>query len=36
MEEMPMLFPIAPKEYWKQMRTMIEEVVEAKMNQAPT
>lgn len=36
MEEMPMLFPIAPKEFWKQMRIMMEEVVEAKINKAPS
>ena len=36
MEEMPILFPIAPKEFWKQMRLMMEEVVDAKMGQAPS
>ena len=33
MNETPMLFPIAPSEFWKQIRTTIEEVVSEKMNQ---
>ncbi|TAJ47445.1 MAG: helix-turn-helix domain-containing protein [Chitinophagaceae bacterium] len=32
MEEMPILFPVTPKEFWKQLRSIVEEVVEAKMN----
>lgn len=31
MQETPMLFPVAPTEFWKQIRTVIEEVVEAKI-----
>jgi alpha-D-ribose 1-methylphosphonate 5-phosphate C-P lyase len=33
MNETPMLFPIAPAEFWKQIRTIIEEVVTEKLNQ---
>jgi len=33
MNETPMLFPIAPSEFWKQIRTTIEEVVNEKLNQ---
>lgn len=33
MNETPMLFPITPTEYWKQIRTTIEEVVTEKLNQ---
>jgi len=33
MNETPMLFPIAPAEFWKQIRTTIEEVVNEKLNQ---
>ena len=33
MNETPMLFPIAPGEFWKQIRTTIEEVVNEKLNQ---
>jgi excisionase family DNA binding protein len=37
MNETPMLFPIAPAEFWKQIRTTIEEVVTEKFNeQNPT
>ena len=36
MQETPMLFPIAPSEFWKQIRTTIEEVVKANNNQAVT
>lgn len=35
MQELPMLFPIAPSEFLKKLKVMIEEAVEAKMNQAP-
>ncbi len=33
MNETPMLFPIAPSEFWKQIRTTIEEVVTEKLAQ---
>lgn len=33
MNETPMLFPITPSEFWKQIRTTIEEVVSEKLNQ---
>jgi hypothetical protein len=33
MNETPMLFPITPGEFWKQIRTIIEEVVTEKLNQ---
>ena len=33
MNETPMLFPIAPSEFWKQLRTTIEEVVTEKLSQ---
>ncbi len=33
MNETPMLFPMAPAEFWKQIRTTIEEVVNEKLNQ---
>ena len=33
MNETPMLFPIAPGEFWKQIRTTIKEVVNEKLNQ---
>jgi len=32
MEETPMLFPIAPSEFWKQIRATIEEVVTEKLS----
>jgi predicted DNA-binding transcriptional regulator AlpA len=32
--ETPMLFPMAPGEFWKQIRSTIEEVVKANNNQA--
>jgi len=32
MNETPMLFPMAPAEFWKQIRTTIEEVVNEKLN----
>lgn len=35
MAEVPMLFPMEPKEFWQQLRKMIEEVVEQK-NTSPT
>ena len=33
MNETPMLFPITPSEFWKQIRTTIEEVVTEKLSQ---
>ena len=33
MAEVPMLFPMAPAEFWKQIRSTIEEVVKANNNQ---
>ena len=33
MNEVPMLFPMAPAEFWKQIKTTIEEVVNEKINQ---
>ncbi|SRR6266542_3278909 len=33
MQETPMLFPMAPAEFWKQIKATVEEVVNAKMNQ---
>lgn len=33
MQETPMLFPMAPGEFWKQIRTTIEEVVNEKLSQ---
>lgn len=33
MNETPMLFPITPGEFWKQIRTTIEEVVTEKLSQ---
>ncbi len=33
MQETPMLFPITPSEFWKQIRTTIEEVVTEKLSQ---
>ena len=32
MQETPMLFPVSPTEFWKQIKTMMEEVVEQKLN----
>ena len=32
MNETPMLFPITPSEFWKQIRTTIEEVVTEKLS----
>ena len=34
MNEVPMLFPMAPEEFWKQIKTTIEEVVNEKINQS--
>lgn len=34
MQETPMLFPMAPAEFWKQIRSTIEEVVTEKINQS--
>ena len=33
MQETPMLFPITPTEFWKQIRTTIDEVVTEKLSQ---
>ena len=33
MNETPMLFPITPSEFWKQIRTTIDEVVSEKLSQ---
>jgi predicted DNA-binding transcriptional regulator AlpA len=33
MQETPMLFPMAPAEFWKQIKATVEEVVNAKNNQ---
>ena len=33
LNETPMLFPMAPAEFWKQIRSTIEEVVNEKINQ---
>ena len=35
MQETPMLFPITPTEFWKQIRTAIDEVVTEKLSQQP-
>lgn len=32
MQETPMLFPMSSVEFWRQMKTMMEEVVEQKLN----
>ncbi len=32
MQETPMLFPITPTEFWKQIRITIDEVVSEKLN----
>jgi excisionase family DNA binding protein len=36
MQETPMLFPVTPTEFWIQVRTMMEEVIDAKLNAAAT
>ncbi|MBV9986844.1 MAG: helix-turn-helix domain-containing protein [Chitinophagaceae bacterium] len=36
MQEQQMLFPVSQVEFWKQMRMVIEEVVDAKMNSTQT
>ena len=33
MQETPMLFPMAPGEFWKQIKATVEEVVKANLNQ---
>jgi excisionase family DNA binding protein len=33
MQETPMLFPITPTEFWKQIRTAIDEVITEKLSQ---
>ena len=33
MQETPMLFPMAPAEFWKQIKATVEEVVKANINQ---
>ena len=35
MQETPMLFPITPTEFWKQIRATIDEVVTEKLSQHP-
>jgi len=32
MEETPMLFPVSPTEFWKQIKLVMEEVVDAKLS----
>lgn len=32
MQETPMLFPVTPTEFWKQIKMLMEEVVEQKLN----
>ena len=32
MQETPLLFAVSPTEFWKQIKTMMEEVVEQKLN----
>jgi hypothetical protein len=34
LNETPMLFPIAPAEFWKQIRSTIEDVVKENINQS--
>ena len=34
MQETPMLFPMSSVEFWKQMKTLVEDVVEQKLNAA--
>jgi hypothetical protein len=34
MQETPMLFPMAPAEFWKQIRSTIEDVVKENINQS--
>ena len=34
LNETPMLFPMAPAEFWKQIKSTVEEVVKANSNQA--
>ncbi len=36
MQETPMLFPMAPGEFWKQIKATVEEVVNAKLTQTIT
>lgn len=31
MQETPMLFPVAPSEFWKQIKAVVSEVVDAKL-----
>ena len=33
MNEMPMLFPITPSEFWKQIRIIIEQVIDEKLSE---
>ena len=35
MNETPMLFPVSPAEFWKQLRTVIEEVVDERLSKRP-
>ena len=32
MQETPMLFPVSPTEFWKQIKTIMEEVIEKKLD----
>jgi excisionase family DNA binding protein len=32
MQETPMLFPVAPSEFWKQIKVVVSEVVDAKLS----
>lgn len=36
MQETPMLFPVSPTEFWKQIKIMMEEVVDAKLSSTTT
>lgn len=35
MQDIPMLFPVTQVEFWKQMRQLVDEVVEARMHVEP-
>ena len=34
MQETPMLFPVSPTEFWKQIKTILEDVIEQKLKTA--
>lgn len=36
MQETPMLFPVTQVEFWKQMKTLIEEIIEARLSTPKT